>query len=269
MPDGDESWYRKLDLDSPSPARVYDYFLGGSHNFAVDREMAARLSAIKPNLGDTMRANRAFLRRAVRFLAEAGVRQFLDLGSGVPTVGNVHEIAQKHAADARVVYVDIDPIAAAHSASILAVDPQADVIRADLLDADRVLADPTVRGLIDFAEPVAVLLVGVLHHLPGTRPLDAVRRYRDAIAPGGYLVLSVATFEGRPESEMEPFKQEYDKAYGRGADTMTLRSRAEALAYFDGFALLEPGLVLTTDWRPETDWPTGPIHTYAAVGRKP
>jgi SAM-dependent methyltransferase len=264
----DQSWYRELDLDTPSPARVYDYFLGGSHNFAVDREMAAKLSAIKPDLGATMRANRAFLRRVVRFMVDEGIRQFLDLGSGVPTVGNVHEIAQKHAPDARVAYVDVDPVAVAHSSSLLAENPQAGVIRADLRDAGRVLSDPTVRGLIDFEKPVAVLLVGVLHHLPGTRPLEAVRQYRDAVVPGSFLAITVATHEGRLEDENRDFKAAYDRGYGRGADTMTFRSVPEVLAFFDGFELVEPGLAYTTEWRPETNYLAEPIRTYAAVGRR-
>ncbi|MEJ3748587.1 SAM-dependent methyltransferase [Actinomycetes bacterium KLBMP 9797] len=265
-----KSWYHEIDLDTPSPARVYDYILGGSHNFAVDRAMAQRFVELKPDLAETMRANRAFLRRAVEFLVQAGVRQFLDLGSGVPTVGNVHEVAHRTAPDARVVYVDLDPIAVAHSSAILLETPHAGAIRADLRDADAVLSDPTVTKLLDFAEPIALLVVGVLHHLPGLEPLAAVRRYRDALAPGSYLAVSQATGDGRRTDPPDVIKRAYDGAYGRGSDTFTLRDRDEVLAYFEGFELVPPGLTFVAQWRAEVevDDPERPS-TWAGVGRLP
>jgi hypothetical protein len=155
-----------VDLDRPSAARVYDYFLGGAHNFAVDRELAEQIARMTPNIGDTMRANRSFLRRAVRFLVGEGITQFLDIGSGISTVGNVHEVAQQADPRSVVVYVDVDPIAASHSSAILAGNPQTAVVQADARDTDRILFDPQVRRLLDFSKPVAVLLLGVLHFIP-------------------------------------------------------------------------------------------------------
>jgi hypothetical protein len=265
----EQSWYRELDLDAPSPARVYDYFLGGSHNFAVDREMAQRLVAVKPDVAETMRANRAFLRRAVQHLVEVGVRQFLDLGSGVPTVGNVHEIAQRAAPDARVVYVDVDPIAVAHSTAMLAENPLAGIIRADLRDTETVLGHPVVGKLIDFAEPVGLLVVGVLHQLPGDEPLGAIRRYREVLTPGSYLALTQVTQDGRRTDSTELLKETFDGGYAKGADVMTMRTRPEVLAFFEEFELIDPGLVFVAEWRPEVEVPDPErLSTYAAVGRR-
>ncbi|MEH1129981.1 SAM-dependent methyltransferase [Micromonospora sp. CPCC 206061] len=265
----EQSWYRELDLDTPSPARVYDYFLGGSHNFAIDREMAQRLVAVKPDVAEIMRANRAFLRRAVQHLVGVGVRQFLDLGSGVPTVGNVHEIAQRSAPDARVVYVDVDPIAVAHSTAMLEDNPLAGVVRADLRDTETVLGHPVVGKLIDFAEPVALLVVGVLHQLPGDEPLAAIRRYRDQLGPGSYLALTQVTQDGRRRERTELLKETFDGGYANGADVMTMRTRPEVLAFFEEFELIEPGLVFVANWRPEVEVPDPErLSTYAAVGRR-
>src|SRR5436305_985059 len=164
-----------IDPDRPSPARVYDCFLGGTHNFAADRAVAAQAIAAMPQLPEIMRANRAFLRRAVRLVASAGVDQFLDLGSGIPTEGTVHEIARDIQPDARVVYVDMDPVAVIHSRSILADDPKTVVLQGDLLDADQVLAEPGMR-LLDLTRHVGVLLVAALHFHPDRPALRASLR---------------------------------------------------------------------------------------------
>ena len=265
-----DDWFVGLDLDMPSPARVYDYFLGGSHNFDCDRAMARKLEQAMPDIGEIMRSNRAFLRRAVRFLVDAGIRQFLDLGSGVPTVGNVHEVAQQDTPDAAVVYVDIDPVAVAHSTSLLAGQPRAGVVRADLRDTAAVLGHPTTRTLLDLTRPVAVLMVGVLHQLPGGEALDAIRRYRELLVPGSYLVLSQASADERP-AEARDVAATFNRGYGPGTE-MTLRPRADVAEFFAGFELVEPGLVHLRQWRPETgsevDERPERQSTYAGVGRR-
>jgi SAM-dependent methyltransferase len=257
-----------LDLNTPSPARVYDYFLGGSHNFESDRRMAAQLAQAMPDIGAIMRANRSFLRRAVRHLVNAGVRQFLDLGSGIPTVGNVHEVAQRIAPDARVVYVDVDPVAVEHSRLVLAANPLADVVQCDLREPDRVLADPVATALLDRGAPMAILLVGVLHQLPDADPARVIGEYREAMAPGGYLALSHASLDSRPE--VSHLRDTYNRGYAAAAQ-MTLRTRAEVLGLFEGFELVEPGLVQVPEWRPDDPDDVGddPLRysTYAGVGR--
>ncbi|MFI7426836.1 SAM-dependent methyltransferase [Micromonospora sp. NPDC049836] len=255
------------DLDTPSPARVYDYFLGGSHNFASDRALAARMEQAMPDIGHIMRANRSFLRRAVRTLVAAGTRQFLDLGSGIPTVGNVHEVAGQSAPDTVVAYVDVDPVAVNHSRRLLADDPRAVVLHADLTEPDTVLDDPTLRKAIDFEQPVAVLLVGVLHQLADD-PAPIIAHYRDRLAPGSYLALSHASSEERPDALA--LRDTYNQGYANTA-RMTLRTRPEIERLFSGFTLVPPGLVQLPEWRP--DWPVEPdkdprrFATYCGVGQ--
>jgi len=245
-----------VDTDVPSAARVYDYFLGGAHNFAVDRALAAQIASITPGIGETMRANREFLRRAVRFLVGAGIRQFLDLGSGIPTVGNVHQIAQQIAPDAVVVYVDIDPIAVAHSKAILAGNDRTAVLQADVRDCAKILASPEVRGMLDFTAPMAVLLAGVLHFVPDSDDLPSiVAGLRDALAPGSYMVISNATSEGQPPEIIEA-----QKLSARTSTEIVLRSKADLLEQFRGLTLVEPGLVYLPLWRPDSP---------AAVGEDP
>ncbi len=238
-----------IDLERPSGARVYDYFLGGAHNFAADRALAEAIASMSPDIGDTMRANRAFLRRAVRFLADAGVTQFLDIGSGIPTVGNVHEVA--HAIDpaARVVYVDVDPVAVSHSRAMLADEPTTTVIEADARDTEAILTHPETRRLLDFDEPIAVLLLGVLHFVPDEDdPAGVVARLREALPTGSYTALVNVTHENQPPEVIEG-----QKLSSRTSTPIFLRSREELLAQFDGFTLLEPGLVPLPLWRPDPD----------------
>jgi SAM-dependent methyltransferase len=237
----------EVDLTRPSAARVYDFYLGGSHNLDVDRRMAREAIAMWPDLPAIMQSNRAFLRRAVRYLAARGVTQFLDIGSGIPTVGNVHEVAHEADPQARVVYVDSDPVAVAHSRAILAGNERTLVLRADLREPDSILDDPSVRALIDLQHPVAVLMVAVLHFVPDEDdPVGAVARIRDRLAPGSHLVLSHASAEGRPEQAAS-----HRQLYRRTATPMTMRSPAGIARFFDGFDLVDPGLVWLPLWRPD------------------
>lgn len=238
-----------IDLDRPSAARIYDYLLGGSHNFAVDRDTARHLTALMPELSLRAQANRAFLRRSVRFLADAGIRQFLDLGSGIPTVGNVHEIAQRAAPDARVVYVDLDPVAVAHSRELLAGNDRATIIQEDLRAPERIVAHPEVRELLDFDRPIAVLIVAVLHFVPDEDgPFRAVATIRDALPPGSYLALTHADTSGIDPDQRAAGEQ----LYARSGSTFVSRGPAEVARFFTGFSLVEPGLVWVPRWRPDS-----------------
>lgn len=264
------SWAEGIDTRAPSPSRVYDYFLGGAHNFEVDRVMAHRLEEAMPDIGAIMRANRTFLRRAVAFLVGAGIRQFLDLGSGIPTVGNVHEVARRTAPDTRVVYVDIEPVAVAHARALLASDPLAAVVEADLREPEQVLGHPGT-GLLDLSRPVAVLLIGVLHQVTTTDPGGVIAGYRQASAPGSYLALSHASQDHRPR-EARALQSTYNTGYAPDV-RMTLRTKDQVLRLFDGFELVDPGLVQLPEWRPDQPAATGArperYSTYAGVGRLP
>jgi hypothetical protein len=258
-----------IDLDRPSAARVYDFYLGGFHNFAADRAMGQQAVRMWPELPEIMQANRAFLRRAVEFLVGAGVRQFLDLGSGIPTVGNVHEVAQRAAPDTRVVYVDNDPVAVEHSRAILAGDERTAVVQADLRDPDAVLADPAVRALLDSDGPTAVLMFAVLHFVPDDAdPAGLVARFRDAVPAGSYLALSHAT-----AGQQAGRAAEHRSLYQRTATPMTMRTRDQVVRLFDGWDLVEPGVVYMPQWRPEPGAPTVErperITGLAGVGRRP
>jgi SAM-dependent methyltransferase len=239
---------QEIDLSRPSAARMYDYYLGGSHNFAIDRQAAEQAIGMWPDLPIIMQANRAFLRRAVRYLVTEGIDQFLDIGSGIPTVGNVHEVAQQANPESRVVYVDIDPVAVAHSHAILAGNPRAAVVQGDARDPGRLLAEPEVQRLIDLRRPVAVLMVALLHFIPDDEDaFRLVHRLRDAIAPGSYIAISHASFEGRPtESES------HTQLYARTSTPMMMRSHQDIERFFDGLHLVEPGVVYLPLWRPES-----------------
>ncbi|AFT99613.1 SAM-dependent methyltransferase [Nocardia brasiliensis] len=257
-----------IDLDRPSASRVYDYFVGGMHNFEIDRTLARQIEAFTPNVAETMRANRDLLRRCVRFLIDEGITQFLDIGSGIPTVGNVHEVAQGRNPSARVVYVDIDPVAVAHSRAILDGNPAAAVVRADIGDPEAILADPAVAELIDFEQPVAVLALGVLHFVADDAdPTGCVARLRDAVVPGSYLAITHATADGQPEEVLEA-----QKLSGRTSTEIVLRSRPEIAEFFVGWDLLDPGLVHLPLWRPENATDIGEFPersgAYGGVARK-
>ncbi|MCX5059464.1 SAM-dependent methyltransferase [Streptomyces sp. NBC_00201] len=257
------------DPDKASVARMYDAMLGGQHNFAIDREAVAAFTAIDPQVRTLARANRAFLGRAVRFLIEAGVRQFIDLGSGIPTQGNVHEVAQAASPGARVVYVDNDPVAVAHSTSLLADNPDADIVDADIRRPADVLASPQVRKLIDFDQPVAVLMNAILHFVtPEEDPAGIVAAFHDALPGGSWLALTHATNQDRPDTA-----DAVGKLYrSRATSPVSARSHDEIRGLFAGFDLVDPGLVYVPLWRPAPDdlIPDKPSEywVYAGVGRK-
>jgi SAM-dependent methyltransferase len=237
-----------IDIDQPSAARMYDYYLGGSHNFAADREAAKAVIAAIPDVADGCRANRAFLRRVVRELVAAGVRQFVDIGSGIPTVGNVHEVAQRIAPDTRVVYVDSDPVAVIHAQQLLAGNDRVGVLRADLRQPAQILGHPDAAALMDFGQPVAILLFAVLHFVSDAdNPTAVLAALRDALAPGSYLAITHGTGDSRPRSASDA-----QGVYQRTAYPLTMRSRAGIASLFGGFDLIEPGLVWVSQWRPDS-----------------
>ncbi|MGW0822874.1 SAM-dependent methyltransferase [Streptomyces sp. NPDC002845] len=242
---------RSIDITVPSVARIYDYYLGGSHNFEVDREAARRAMEFMPGLPKIMQANRAFMRRAVRYAADRGVTQFLDIGSGIPTFGNVHEVAQAARPGARVVYVDHDPVAVAHSQAVLAGNEDTDVVAADLCKPEEILASPQVTRLIDLNRPVALLLVAILHFVEDADdPYRAVAELRAALAPGSLLVLTHASYEGIP---LPPERaQGTVDVYKDIRNPLIMRSRDEIARFFEGYDMVEPGLVPMPMWRPDT-----------------
>jgi S-adenosyl methyltransferase len=257
-----------VDIDTPSQARTYDYLLGGSHNFAVDRELARRAIEVMPDVAVQAQANRAFLHRAVRYLVDAGVRQFLDVGSGIPTLGNVHEVAQRAAPDARVVYVDIDSVAVAHSRQILAGNPGAVAIQEDLRRPDAILDHPEVRALLRFDQPIALLLLAILHAIPdGADPQGIMERIRDGLPSGSYLAISHGTYDSLPDVSAR--LADLSK---RTTSPMTPRGRAEIAAFFGDFEMVPPGLVWAPQWRPESPDDVGEhperSSNYVGVGRK-
>jgi hypothetical protein len=259
-----------VDVTVPHAARVYDYALGGVHNFAVDREFWDRAELVIPEARYAARANRAFLGRAVRELAEAGVTQFLDIGSGIPTLGNVHEVAQDANPEARVVYVDIDPIAVQQSRSLLAGNALATVIEGDLRRPEGILYHPDVLELLDFDQPVAVLAVAVLHFIPDSdHPAAIISRITDELVSGSYLVVSHLGPEVTPEGRAG--QQAAQRLYERTPTPVIIRTPAELAALIDErLEIVAPGLVSATDWRPDPDEKDDPPQPAAlvAVARK-
>ncbi|GAA0521105.1 hypothetical protein GCM10011581_11610 [Saccharopolyspora subtropica] len=257
-----------VDEEVPSAARLYDYLLGGAHNFAADRALAEKFLAALPSARDVARLNRAFLRRAVVFLADQGIRQFLDVGSGIPTVGNVHEIAHDIDPQARVVYVDHESVAVAHSQLLLDGNDNATIVQADLLEPDAILQHPETRRLLDFSQPIGLIMAGVIHFVPHEADAPAIiAAYRDALAPGSYLALSHFTADISPD-EMAGVVE----IMRRSSDPIHPRTRAEITELFAGFEIVEPGIVGTALWRPDrpeqaADEPGG-SQIYAGVGRK-
>jgi hypothetical protein len=247
--------WASIDTSVPNVARIYDYWLGGKDNFAADRDAADRSAKAVPQLPWLSLENRKFLGRAVRFCARAGITQFLDIGSGLPTMENVHEVAEQVATEPHVVYVDNDPVVLSHARALLST-PRTAAARGDLTRPAEILAAPEVRRLIDFGRPVAILVVATLHFIPDEAdPAGAMARLRDAMAPGSYLVIShmeVSPEHGlgtQPQSQVARDLGEAQK----GTPWGPARTREEIAPFFGDLTLLEPGLVDVWDWRPDSD----------------
>ncbi|MEU1703144.1 SAM-dependent methyltransferase [Streptomyces pseudogriseolus] len=242
---------RSIDITVPSVSRMYDFYLGGSHNFEVDREAARKAMEFMPGLPKVMQANRAFMRRAVRFAVTEGVTQFLDIGSGIPTFGNVHEVAQAADPEARVMYVDHDPVAVAHSKAVLEGNGRAGILAADLRKPQEILGSDEVGQLIDLNRPVALLLVAILHFVEeADDPYGAVAELSEALAPGSMLVLTHAAYEGIP---LPPERAEGAvDVYRDMRNPLIMRTREAIARFFEGYDMVEPGLVPMPRWRPDT-----------------
>jgi hypothetical protein len=261
-----------IDTSRPHAARVYDYYLGGKDNFAADREMAEKAQASWPTIRTSARENRAFLGRAVRYLAEeVGIRQFLDIGAGLPSADNVHEVAQSTAPSCRVVYVDNDPLVLTHARALLTSGPQGRTayFQADLRDPAGILAHPVTRDVLDFTQPIALMLVGVLHLVPDEdKPGDIMRTLLDALPPGSYLAASHGTAEFAPE-ETAGAVRAFREA---GVPFQPRDSHEFARLAFVGLELVPPGVVVTSEWRPQSDLQPRPrpfeVNTYGGVARK-
>lgn len=227
-----------VDPTQPSPARLYDYYLGGQNNFEADRELAEKLRVRMPELEDASWGNRGFLQRVVRRLAAGhGISQFLDIGAGLPTRSNTHQVAQRIMPRARVVYVDNDPMVLAHAEALLAGLRNVSVVAGDLRDPAAVLSQPEVTRLIDFDQPVALLLVAVVHYLPDEEdPWGLVRRFVDVIAPGSYLALSHVTADRQACNRVRGIQEIYAQATGQ----LHFRTRSEVERFFNGMELLSP-----------------------------
>jgi hypothetical protein len=260
----------EIDTSRPHPARMYDAYLGGKDNYPVDREAVRQVLRDFPEVRAIAVANRAFLQRAVRFLAgKAGIRQFIDIGTGIPAVGNVHEVAGLVAPGARVVYVDNDPIVHVHANALLTGSGATGVVLADLRDPAAILADPGLRALIDFTQPVALLLVAILHFITDHEdPAGIMATLRDALPDGSYLTLSHATLDFHPPEVARQAVATYENATA----PFVPRPLTQVTAFFDGFHLVEPGLVQAPLWRPDSRPPRPrdleKIGIYVGVGRK-
>lgn len=236
----------EVDTDRPSIARLYDYLLGGTHNLEPDRQLGKQAIKAAPGLIMLIRESRKFLRRSVRYALDQGVDQFLDLGSGIPTRGSVHETVAAINPNARIVYVDRDPVAVAHGNELLANNPNAASVQANLLDPDEVLATDTVGSLLDFNRPVAVLALCVLQFFSDAEVLPALEKYRERLAPGSLLIISTATNEG-DDGSSDLVGTLYAKEFGDFA----LRSHEQMRALFGDFEMVEPGVVFPTQWHPD------------------
>jgi hypothetical protein len=257
-----------FDTSVPHIARVYDYWLGGKDNFAADRELGENTLQAYPNLVFSVRANRAFLARTVRFLAEeAGIRQFLDIGTGIPTANNTHEVAQHIAPDSRIVYADNDPIVLSHARALLKSSPQGACayLDADLRDPDTILAK--AAGTLDFGQPVAVMLIAVMHFIGDDAQASAiVNRLMGACGPGSFVAISHVGSDIDAVQQGEMVRRLNQSV----AEKATMRDRAGVTRLFDGLELLAPGVVRVSDWRPDSDLEAAkPTGLWGGVARKP
>ena len=262
---------REIDTTKPSASRVYDLYLGGTHNYPVDRAFVEQATTICPFVPDMARHNRRFLRRAVQFAVGSGIRQFIDVGSGVPTAGNVHEVAHAIAPTTRVVYVDNDTEAVVTAQEMLEDSKAASAIAGDLRHPDAIFGHPEVARLIDLDKPVGLLIVAVFHFIsPMDRPHALLRRYLDRLAPGSYVALSHITVDDATPLAREQLEN-LEREYGNTSNPAFLRTRGEFTGLFDGLDIVDPGVVYASDWRAtEPVDPHDPARPcfYAAVGRK-
>lgn len=258
-----------IDPSRPNAARMYDYYLGGKDNYAADREAAEKILTVLPEAHLASWDNRGFLQRAVRHLALAGIRQFIDIGTGLPTQGHVHEVAQEVSPSSRTIYVDNDPVVLAHARALLQKPggENVSVVEGDLREPEKIFADPTVQRLIDFDQPVAVLVLAVLHFVSDADdPREIVARLRAGMPPGSYLAVSHATGDSRPH-----LVHSVTSVYEDVNASIFVRSRAEIGELLDGFELIEPGLAYVRQWRADTSLGGRDLESslsMAAVGRK-
>ncbi|HEX4091919.1 MAG TPA: SAM-dependent methyltransferase [Trebonia sp.] len=257
MSEGSSRDYRQaladIDITKPNVARVYDYFVGGKDNFSADREFARRAMELAPKAPLSAQNNRAFLRRVVRYLVgQAGLTQLIDIGSGLPTAGNVSEVAHELNPDVHVVYVDNDPVVYTHSKALLSDPVNADIINADIRDPAAILADPAIARLIDFDRPVGLLLLAVLHHVQDAdRPDQIAQTLRDAMPPGSYLAISSFRLPGHELPELRALTIEGEKILADGLGSGRWREDDEIRTWFGDWDLLPPGLVSLAEWRPD------------------
>ena len=256
-----------IDTGIPHSARIWNYWLGGKDNFEVDRAAGEQILALVPDLVTSARADRAFLRRAVEHLAgEAGVRQFLDIGTGLPTADNTHEVAQRIAPTSRVVYVDNDPLVLAHARALLTSSPEGatDYLDADLRDPEKIL--DVARGTLDFHEPIAIIMLGILNFvISDDEAQTIVRRLLEAVPPGSYLVISHPTTEVQGQEMTEAVRL----WNSTGGAEMRLRDQPGVASFFAGLEVAEPGIVTCSQWRPSESDATVAVSHYGGIGRKP
>jgi hypothetical protein len=267
---GDLAW--SIDVSVPNVARIYDYILGGKDNFAADRQAAQRLLDALPDITGVVRDNRSFIGRVVRFLAgEAGIRQFLDLGAGLPTQNCVHEMAQAIAPDACVAYVDNDPVVCSHGQALLGPRDRVGFALGDLRRPAEILRHPEVLDVLDFSQPVAVLCVCALHFVPDEeKPHQIIASYRDAFAPGSYLAITHGITAATPDDDPDGAVESVRNVFQNASAQMHVRPVTEIERFFDGFEILDPGVVWMADWRPDPGTrPAGrPNSLFGGVGRK-
>ena len=265
--DSNDMPYR-VGFSTPNVARIYDYYLGGKDNYAADREAARRVLGVAPDVPLAALENREFIKRVIRFLIrEQGISQFLDIGPGLPTQGNVHQLALQHDAGARVLYVDNDAVVLGHAKSLLRGVSGVNIVSGDLREPERVLSQPDLRAFIDFSQPVALFMTLVLHFIPpDDDPQGIVRRFRDALCPGSFLVLSHVTCDGRATDTLT----EISDTYAHANAPLIMRTHAEITRFFEGFDLVDPGVVFLSQWRPTTEYYAegGTRWGYGGVGKK-
>ena len=259
-----------IDTSKPNVARMYDYLLGGYHNFEADRQLAEQILAVHPDSKINAFINRRVLKRMVEYLTQAGISQFLDIGAGIPTVQNTHEVVQAINPDAKVVYVDIDPIAVAHSKMLLADNPNVKAFQADAAQIEMILDHPVTKELIDFRQPVGVLLISVLHYITDDdAAFRVVEKIKSAIVSGSYVAIIHSTLDG-----YKPASAEEGDRLLKLASAARHRDKSEIAQFFEGLEIVEPGLVYSPRWRPESE--NDPFYDepwrafgYGGIGRKP